>query len=87
MGSKNYILTIDEQELTDEVRAWLEARGATLKEQPEASQHPELLDFSEEEARVIHQRIEEARNGQRFKSWEEVKREAERLLSEKRQNG
>lgn len=75
-------MTIDEAALTDELRAELDSKGASLQEAP-----IEQLDLPEAEARIIIQRMDEAENGKRFKSINQVQEEAKAYLAKQRKDG
>ena len=72
MALKQYILTIDESAMTDELRHLLESKGAEVHEEP-----IEELDLPEEEAQQILKRIEEFEQGHDFKTWQQVEEEVQ----------
>ena len=82
MATTTYILTIDEDDLTEDLRTLLESKGATLHEQP-----IEQLELPEAEARVILDRMKEAENGKRFKPIDKVEAQALVYLKKKRADG
>ena len=81
MATKTYLLTIEETELTDELRALLERKGAYLQEEP-----IEELHLPEQEAQAIARRMDEAENGRSFKSWKQVREEVRAYRASQRKH-
>ena len=81
MAIKQYILTIDDTALTDELRQLLSSKGAELHEAP-----IEELDIPEAEARKIALVMDEAAKGKRYKSWQQVKAESRAYRAQRRKD-
>ena len=84
MATKTYLLTIDESELTDELRALLERKGAYLQEEP-----IEELHLPPDVERQLLEDMDAAERGDfsGFKSWEQVKAELEAWKAKRQENG
>ena len=84
MALQDYIITLEESEMTAELRALLESKGATVREAPIEKLHlpPDV------EAQILAD-LEAADRGDfsSFKPWEQVREELHAYLKEKRENG
>ena len=76
MATKTYLLTIEETELTDELRALLERKGAYLQEEEPVEQ------LDPETAKQIDEGLEAIQQGEKGQPWKEIRDE----LAQRRAN-
>ena len=82
MALQDYIITLEEGEMTPELRALLESKGATIREAP-----LETFDLPPEvEARMLAD-LKAADEGKQFKSWQQVREELAAHRKRRRENG
>ena len=81
MATKTYLLTIEETELTGELRALLERKGAYLQEEP-----IEELHLPPDVERQLLEDMDAAERGERFMSVEETVKALEALKHARRKH-
>ena len=84
MALQDYIITLEEGEMTPELRALLESKGATIREAP-----LETIHLPPEEEKAFLSDLEAFRKGDlsTFTPWEDLREELEARRAKRREDG